>query len=90
MWTGLIHGHVLIQLLKFQFRQAKDEDTMVASHLKKPKVASKYCAKWECYHMRPSKRGVTFAFCKICSVDAAIWNFFYQIQYKLTSILITM
>ena len=40
--------------------------------------------------MRPSKKGVTFAFCKICNVDAAICNFFYQIQYKLTSILIIM
>ena len=30
--------------------------------------------------MTPSKKGVTFDFCEICSVDAAIC----QIQYKLT------
>ena len=48
---------------------------MVASYPKKPKVGSKYCAKWERYHMRPSKKEVTFAFCEICSVDAAICNF---------------
>ena len=31
--------------------------------------------------MRPSKKGVTFVLCKICSADVAICNFFYQIQY---------
>ena len=52
-----------------------DEDTMAAPCPKKPKVASKYRAEWERYHMRPSKKGVTFAFCKMCSVDVAICNF---------------
>ena len=54
---------------------------MAAPHPKKPKVASKYSAEWERYHMRPSNKGVTFAFCEVCSVDAAICNFFNQIQY---------
>ena len=54
---------------------ATDEDTMAAPHPEKPKVASKYRTEWERYHMRPSKKGVTFTFCKICNVDVAICNF---------------
>ena len=64
---------MLIRLSKIQFRQATDEDTMADPHPKKPKVASKYRAEWE--HMKPSKKVVTFAFCKICSVDVAIYIF---------------
>ena len=44
--------------------------------------------------MTPSKKGVTIDFCEKCSVKNAVWMLpsvmFYQIQYKLTSILITM
>ena len=80
----IIHGHVLFQLSKFQFRQAKNKNTMAVPHLKKPKVASKYCAEWEYYHMRPSKKGVTFALCKICSVDAAICTFL--IKFSINSL----
>ena len=39
--------------------------------------------------MTPSKKGVTFDFCEICSVDAAICNVQIRV-YKLTSILIIM
>ena len=63
------------------------EDTMVAPHPKKPKVASKIMCEMRALQYEAKQEAVTFSFCKICSVDAAICTFFYQIQYKLTSIL---
>ena len=40
--------------------------------LKKPKIACKYKAEWSKYRMKPSKKGINYAFCTVCNVDLSI------------------
>ena len=39
---------------------------------KKPKIACKYRQEWSRYRMKPSKKGVNYAFCTVCNVDISI------------------
>ena len=42
------------------------------SSVKKQKIACKYRQEWSRYRMKSSKKGVSYAFCTVCSVDISI------------------